>query len=196
MHNKKQFINAVCILFCLCFIGCINKKTQTVEFENTETNNTQEIELHSESNELQDDETDNFEGEYIFSSYDSLEYKNIDDVGKYIDLDETTYIKMIRISKGRYNAETNYWLIEDVLKGTTIEYPDEWGNQFNYDERFKDRFYQIAAESMHSATFVNFFFTGTEIVLYCVDWNKVDDPPNEEKIKYYLYFNKKNNESL
>jgi len=52
MHNKKQFINAVCILFSLCFIGCINKKTQTVELEKAETNNAQEIELHSEGNEF------------------------------------------------------------------------------------------------------------------------------------------------
>jgi len=90
----KKFINAVCILFSLCFIGCMNKKIQTAELENAEISNTQLIELHSESNELQDYETDNFEGEYVFSSFDSLEYKNIDDVGKYVDLDETTYIRM------------------------------------------------------------------------------------------------------
>jgi hypothetical protein len=197
MHNKRQFINAVCILFSLCFIGCINKKTQTAELENAETNNTQEIELHSEGNELQDDEIDTFQGEYFFSSYDSLEYKNIDDVGKYIDLDETIYIKMIRISEGRYTAESNYWLIEDGLKGMTIKYPNEFYNEFNFNERFKDVFYQIAAESMHSGTYVNFYYTGTEIVLYCIEWdnrNKVDDP-NEERVSYYLYFNKKNNKN-
>jgi len=194
MQNKRQFINAVCILFSFCFIGCINKKTQTAEFENTETNNAQEIELHSESNELQDDETDNFEGEYIFSSYDSLEYKNIDDVGKYIDLDETTYIRYKKISKGKYNAETNYWLIEDGLRGRVIKYPYEWLNEFNYDERFKDRFSQIAADGPYGGIYVDFFFTGTGIVLHCVEWNnrKIVDDPNEERIDFYLYFDKKN----
>jgi len=53
MYNKRQFINAVCILFCFCFIVCKNKKTQTAELEKAETNNTQKIELHSESDELQ-----------------------------------------------------------------------------------------------------------------------------------------------
>jgi hypothetical protein len=197
MHNKRQFINAVCILFSLCFIGCINKKTQTAEFENAEINNTQEIELHSENNELQEDETDTFQGEYFFSSYDSLEYKNIDDVGKYIELDETTYIRMTRKSKGRYILESNYWVISEYLmKAREIEYPNEFFNRFNYNERFKDKFYQIAADGSHSGTYVDFFFTGTEIVLYCIEWdnrNKVDDP-NEEKVKYYMYFNKKNND--
>ena len=70
MHNKRQFINAVCILFSLCFIGCINKKAQTAELEKAEASNAQKIELHSESNELQDDETDTFQGEYIFSLQD------------------------------------------------------------------------------------------------------------------------------
>jgi hypothetical protein len=197
MHNKRQFINAVCILFSLCFIGCINKKTQTAELEKAEVSNTQEIELHSESNELQEDETDNFQGEYIFSSYDSLEYKNIDDVGKYVELDETTYIRMIRKSKGIYVAESNYWFIEERVKGIVFKYPDELRNQFNYDERFKDRFYQYTADGMHGGIYVDFFYTGTGIVLHCIEWNnrnEVDDP-NEERVKYYLYFNKKNNES-
>jgi len=132
MHNKKQFINAVCILFSCCFIGCINKKTQTAVLEKAEVNNTQEIELHSESNELQDDETDNFQGEYIFSSYDSLEYKNIDDVGKYIDLDETIYIRMTRISKGKYNVESNYWVIEDPLVCLLIKKDNESHSE-NYE---------------------------------------------------------------
>jgi hypothetical protein len=194
MQNKKQFINILCILFSLCFIGCINKKTQTAEFENAETNNTQEIELYSESNELQDDETDNFQGEYIFSSFDSLEYKNIniDDVGKYIDLDETTYIKMIRISKGRYIAESNYWLIEESLKGDVFEYPDERWNENNFNERFKDRFGQISADGMYHVKVVNFFYTGKGIVLYCYERiYEAEKGFEKEEIKYYLYFNKK-----
>jgi hypothetical protein len=197
MHNKKQFINAVCILFSLCFIGCVNKKTQTAEFENAETNNAQEIELHSEGNELQDDETDDFQGEYFFSSYDSLEYENIDDVGKYIDLDETIYIKMIRIGEGRYIAESNYWLIKYGLEGRKIEYPNEWYYEFNYDERFKDRFGQISADGMYHALVVNLFYTGIGIVLYCEERNhEYEKGYEKEEIKYYLYFNKKNNEEL
>jgi hypothetical protein len=192
MHNKKKFINAVCILFSLCFIGCINKKTQTAEYENAETNNAQEIELHSEGNELQDDETDDFQGEYVFSSYDSLEYKNIDDIGKYVDLDETTYIRMIRISKGRYILETNYWFIENPWIVKKFEYPNEWYNEGNYNERFKDRFGQISADSMYYAKVVNFFYTETGIVLYCIERNHEGEKGyEEEKIEFYLYFNKK-----
>jgi hypothetical protein len=194
MHNKKQFINAVCILFSFCFIGCINKKTQAAELENAEVSNTQEIELHSESDELQDDETDTFQGEYIFSSYDSLKYKNIDDVGKYIELDETTYIKITRISKGRYNAESNYWVIEDLLEGMDFEYPNEFYNERNFNKRFKDRFAQIAADGPYSGIYIDFFYTGTGIVLHCIEWNndKIVDDPNEERIDFYLYFDKKN----
>jgi len=192
MQNKKQFINAVCILFSLCFIGCINKKTQTAELENTEINNAQEIELHSENNELQEDETDNFEGEYIFSSYDSLEYKNIDDVGKYVDLDETIYIRYKKTSKGKYIPETNYWLIKDALMKTgEIKYPEEFYNERNYNERFKDRFYQIAADGPHGGLYVDFFFTGTGIVLHCIETAHENEKGYEkEVIKYYLYFKK------
>jgi hypothetical protein len=41
MYDKRQFINVLCILFCFCFICCINKKTQTAELENAEQSNDQ-----------------------------------------------------------------------------------------------------------------------------------------------------------
>jgi hypothetical protein len=134
MHNKKQLINVICILFCFCITGCKIKKTQTAEIERNDAGKTEEIENRSESNEFQDDETDNFGGEYIFSSIEILEYQNID-LEKYTELDETIYIKMIKISNGKYNVETNCWLIEDRLQdmGGVIEYPDlraRW-NEFN-----------------------------------------------------------------
>jgi hypothetical protein len=94
MYNKRQFINAVCILFSLCFISCINKKTQTSELEKAEINNTQEIELHSESNELQDDETDNLEGEYVFSSSkadEELTYIKVSLNERYIHYNEVDF---------------------------------------------------------------------------------------------------------
>jgi len=192
MHSKRQIINVACMLFIFCFISCTHKKTQTAGYENAEINNAQEIEQHSESNELQDNEADNFQGEYIFSSIDSLEYKNIDDVGKYIELDETTYIRYTRISKGRYIAETNYWLIEDGLEGTVVKYPNEFYIHYNDDKRFKDMFDQIPAESMHNGILVNFFYTGTGIALYCNKWYHMDEVGyEEERISYYMYFNKK-----
>ena len=133
MHNKKQFINAVCILFSLCFIGCINKKTQTAEFENTETNNTQDIELHTEINELQDDETDNFEGEYIFSPQDdnqsifinnekiTLRYSTRNDVEELLGKPE-------KIEYFEHGIEDFFW------KNFTVCSYDEDKLRFHYDQ--------------------------------------------------------------
>jgi len=76
--------------------------------------------------------------------------------------------------------------------GLVFEYPNEFYNKRNLNERFKDRFAQIAADGMYNATIVNFFYTGTGIVLYCnLRKHEGEEGYEEERIKYYLYFNKK-----
>jgi hypothetical protein len=206
MHNTKQFFNVLCILFSFCFISCINKKTQTTEFENAEINNTrindtgktEEIERNSEGNELQDNETDIFQGDYIFSSIEILECENKDS-GKYTELDETAYIRMIKINKRyrqwEYKVETNCWFLENLLRNDVIEYPnitDDW-NKFNYNERFDNRFYQYAAEGFDSGIYIDFFYTGTGIVLHYIKWDR-EYEEDSEKIDCYIYFDKKNAE--
>ena len=41
MSNQKEYFFYYVQFFSLCFIGCINKKTQTAELEKVEVNNTQ-----------------------------------------------------------------------------------------------------------------------------------------------------------
>jgi hypothetical protein len=211
MRNAKQFFNVVCIVFSFCFIGCINEKTQTAGFENAEINNThindtvktEEIERNSEGNELQDNETDIFQGDYIFSSIEILECENKDS-GKYTELDETAYIRIIRIIKGRYNMESNCWFIENQLRDHVdvsqsrgmrgiIEYPDISSdlNKFNFNKRFDYRFYQFAAEGYDSGTYIDFFYTGTGIVLHYIKWDR-EYEEDSEKIDCYIYFDKEN----
>jgi len=103
---------------------------------------------------------------------------------------------MIRISKGRYIAESNYWLIRNGLEGRVFEYPNERLKKNNSNKRFKDRFGQIAADGSISGIYVDIFYTETGIVLYCIEWDnyKVVDDPEEEEIKFYLYFDKINEE--
>jgi hypothetical protein len=191
MRNKKLFFYIVCILFCFCYIGCKFKQTQTAVIEKNDTGEAKEIENHTEINEFQVKETDNFGGEYIFSSIEILEYENID-LEKYTNLDETIYIRMVRISKGEYNVETNCWLLENV-RGRTIEYPNKFFYEMNFDERFHNKFYQDAAAGMYSGHQTDFFYTGTGIVLYYHRFNHEDEKGYErENIEYYIFFNKKN----
>jgi hypothetical protein len=196
MCNKKLFINIVYILFCFCIIGCKFKQTQIAEIEKNDAGKTEKIESHSENNEFKDYETDNFGGEYIFSSVEILEYQNID-LEKYTELNETMYIKMIKISNGKYNVETNCWLLEECRLGGregVIEYPQKYDwNKFNFNERFDNRFYQSAADGPYSGIYIDFYYTGIGIVLNYIEWDHDNEKGyDKERIECYIYFNKKN----
>jgi len=201
MKRTKQLINVVLIIFCVCFISCKDKKTNATE-SLIETVNSEHITDNVKTEETEQDaswnnEPDNFQGVYVFSKTEVLEYKNID-ISEYTDFDETfdetAYIRMKRTGEGKYDLDTNVGFIlvcyPDGINDM-IEYPSERWNRFNSNKIFHDRFFQIAADGPTGGVYVDFFYTGTEIVLDYLKWDhKNEEGYEEERIGCYIYFSK------
>jgi len=177
----QKLISFVLIIFCHCFISCIEKKNITEPLLGTERLKKQ--------NASQNNEADNFQGLYVFSKTEVIENINID-ISEYTDFDEKTYIKMTRTGEGKYIMDTNFWLILSLYPDTVeIKYPNGRWNEYNYNKKFDDRFFQIAADGSTGGVYMDFFYTGTEIVLYYISTENEGEEVKEQ-IECYIYFSK------
>jgi hypothetical protein len=127
-------INALVFLVLFSITACVTEKAISETSENTIALD-EKIELD-----------DGIIGNYIFSSVDIYENKDID-ISKYKNLDKDIYVKVIKIALNTYKLESNFWLLKEAIS---------LDNNFEHNQKY-GKFYEVSTDEYHPPLIANNF---------------------------------------
>ena len=112
----------------------------------------------------------NFVGLYLFQSIEIELIENVEK-SKYLEIDETKYIRIEKDVAGQYILITNIFFLQHFNAGRlNVRSPNESFYMFNqFREQFGEQFYLIAADGPEGSLHIAFFYKDSIITIFYRD---------------------------